>query len=288
MGDNGCASIVDRRVARQIDGNVRHGERLRNLHDRAEHQLRLHRREGDIPQLLPAILDAVNGGGFVHALVHRLQACNEGQEACAQAEPQLNDNQHRHDVLLCLHPQNRLVDDIEVQQDTVQIAVAVAGQNQVPDHVGVAADGRRVENQRQERAHPAVELVDNPREQQAQHIADRAGNDSENQRVFERNDEDFVIQQELDVVLPADELRLLQHVPVREGNADSHQHRQHGEEEEQDEVRRHQQVGRAVLPDGFAKRLTLAMHQGRIAHLTPPSSCLPSDGAADRIPCACS
>ena len=29
-------------------------------------QLRLHRREGDIPQLLPAVFDAVNGGGFVH------------------------------------------------------------------------------------------------------------------------------------------------------------------------------------------------------------------------------
>lgn len=63
---------------RAVIGRGVSGERLNytaevectgNSHDRTEHKLRLHTREGNVPKLLPTVFDAVDRRSLVHIVV---------------------------------------------------------------------------------------------------------------------------------------------------------------------------------------------------------------------------
>ena len=226
MGDHRGTGIVDGRVARQLDGDIRDGEGLGDLHDSAEHQLRLHGRQGDVPQLLPAVLDAVQDTGLIEGLVHSLKARDEAEEAGAQAQPQLHHDQHGQDVFLGLHPDDGFVDDVHLQQDAVQEAVAVAGEDDLPDHISIAADTGGIEDQGQEGPELAGELIDDPGEEQAHQIADGAGDHGEEQGVLQRHHEQVIVDEQPDIVGPAGELRPLQHIEIRDAQDHGGQHLQ--------------------------------------------------------------
>ena len=77
---------------------------------------------GDMPQLLPPVGDPIDGPGFVERGIHRLETGDEGQKSLSETQPELHDDEDRHDILLGRKPKDRLVDQPEVHQDRVGVA----------------------------------------------------------------------------------------------------------------------------------------------------------------------
>ena len=98
VSDQRFRRILGGRESRQTDRHIRHGERGHDLHHRAEEQLRLHYWQGDVPQLLEAVMHAVHQTCLVQRVIHTLQAGDEGQEARAKTHPQLYEDDHKQDV----------------------------------------------------------------------------------------------------------------------------------------------------------------------------------------------
>ena len=65
-----CA-VIYAREAGESGNDTAEAEGTGYRHDRTEEQLRLHRRQGDVPELLPAVLYAVNGAGLIKRVVAR-------------------------------------------------------------------------------------------------------------------------------------------------------------------------------------------------------------------------
>ena len=152
-------------------------------------------------QLLPAVADAVHIAGLIHALVNALKAGHEGQESRAHTHPQDDDDQHRHDVIGIRQPELGRVDQAEVEQHGVQVAVGVASEDDREDRVRVARDAGCVENHHSDGAQPLGQLVDEPGEHEGQDVAHRTGDHRDDEGVLHRGQEHLILQDQVDVVL---------------------------------------------------------------------------------------
>ena len=254
VGHDGMTCVVDGGEAHQVQGDLADGEGAGDLHDRAEHQLGLHGRQGDVPQLLPAVLDAFHRACLVHRAVNGLQACDEGQEGHAQAHPQLHHDQDGHDECLGGEVVDGLLQDAQLHQPGVGVAVGVRGEDQLPHQVHVAGDGGRVEHQRHDGAGDARQLVDQPGKDEAHDVGQRTGQNGEHQGVLDGGEEHIVLNDEGDVVAQAGEVRCAGHVEGCEAEVDGGRNRQHREQDEHDGEGGHHEVLVAILLHRCAQR----------------------------------
>ena len=86
VGNQGMARIFHAGESRQFHGDRPHRKGAGDLHDRTQHELWLHGRQGDMPQLLPPVGDPIDGPGFVERGIHRLETGDEGQKAYPETQ----------------------------------------------------------------------------------------------------------------------------------------------------------------------------------------------------------
>ena len=239
--------IFDRREAAEGIDDGAEAEGLRNGEDCAEHQLRLHVRQRDVPEFLPTVLDTVDRARLIEVTRDVLQTCDEGQERRAKRGPKGNNDTERHDIVRILEPKDRVVDDAEVDQRTVDPAVGVRAEQGLPDKVDRAGNRRCVEDQSDNRTKLRSELVDKPRDQQRQQVGHRACDGGEDQRVLASQDENVVVKEEADVVVQPEEVRKFQQVEVGEAQDDRQENREDGEDEEEEHKGRDHDIRNLVL-----------------------------------------
>ena len=92
-----------------------------------------------------------------------------------------------------------------------------------------------------------MQLIDEPRQQEAQDIADGADEQSEHQRHTDRLDEDLVRQKQRGVVGKPHELGHLHHVEIRKAHGQGHHNGDNGKYEEKQHERCDHQIARFVL-----------------------------------------
>ena len=165
--------IVHRGESAQSRYNAAEAERAGDGKDRTEHQLRLHIRQGYIPQLLPTVLDAVHGTRFVKRPIHHLQAGNEGQERRTQRGPQCHDDTKGHYIAFVVKPLNRVGNQAKFQKNSVYITVRVSRKGHLPDHVHRTGNGGCIENQGDEGSHFGRQFIDEPCHQEGKQIGNR-------------------------------------------------------------------------------------------------------------------
>ena len=250
--------------ARQRHRHIAHAERGRDGHDRAEHQHRLHVRQGDVVQLLPAVADAIHIARLVLRAVNALQTCDEGKETRGHAHPQRDDDDDRHDVIRRRQPENRGVEDAQLHQDGVQVAVRVAAEDDGEDIIGIARNGRRVEDDDGNRAHPARQFVDEPREAERHDVAHRPCNHRQQERVFHCSQENIILQNQGDVVVHPDEARGLQNVVVGEGVVDGDEHREDVESQKQQGVGRQKRIAELHVLRSVPRDARIALSQRKV------------------------
>ena len=71
-----------------------------------------------------------------------LQSGDKRQEAGSETHPQLHDNDDRQYIIFILQPLDRLQNDAEPHQKSVQIPIAVPGKDDQPDEEHIAGDRR--------------------------------------------------------------------------------------------------------------------------------------------------
>ena len=202
-----------------------------------------------MPQLLPPVGDPIDGPGFVERGIHRLETGDEGQKAYPETQPELHDDEDRHDILLGRKPKDRLVDQPEVHQDRVGVAAGVGGEDQFPDHIGVAGYRRRIEDQGQESADLRGKIVDDPGEAETHQIANRPRHHREKQGVFQGNEEDLVMQEQVDIVFEEHELWPFHHIEGGQAQHHAGQDRKHGKNQKNNGKRgQHQVFGLVFMP----------------------------------------
>ena len=87
--------------------------------------------------------------------------------------------------------------------------VGIAGKQQLPNQIRISCDGRRIQHQSQQRAQLRRQLINEPCEQKAGHIADRTRYGGKKKRIFHRDQEDVVLHEQPGIVIPADPARRL-------------------------------------------------------------------------------
>ena len=157
---NGC--VVNGRETSKSGNDCTETEGAGDTHDRTEHQLRLHGRQGDVPEFLPSVSYTVDGACFVKRLVDGLKTCDEGKERGTEGGPERNNDTQRHNVAFVLEEEDRLSDDAEFQQPCIDIAVGVTGEDDLPDEVNRTGNGRSVENQGYDSTDLRGKLIDEP------------------------------------------------------------------------------------------------------------------------------
>ena len=197
----------------------------------------------NVPQLLPTVADPVHGTGFVERFIYGLKTGDESQKAGSEAEPQLDQNDDRHNQRFGLQPLDRLQDDAQLNQHAVRYAVAVARKDHQPDEVNVPGDRRRIEDQGHERPRPRTQLIDDPSKQEAGQIADGSCDGGEEKGILQRNQKDIVFQEQTRVIIPTDKPRKFQHVEIRKAENHGNNDRKNGKQREQDHIRRKQNIG---------------------------------------------
>ena len=135
---------------------------------------------------------------------------------------------------------------MEVQQNAVENTVAVTGEHVGPGEVQVTGQSGRIKRQREDGADGGREFADHPGTDKGNQIADRAGDHGEQQGVFEHLGEHVVIQEHPNVVLQEDELGRLQHIEIGETESDGGHHRDNGQNEKGNHIRRHHTVGSQI------------------------------------------
>ena len=225
VGQNCVTRIVYGGEACKLSGYTRYRQRACDLHNRTEHQLRLHCGKGYVPKLLPTVLDTVDGTGLIHSLVNRLKTGYEGQERYAQAQPQLNYDKDGHDVLCCFKPEYGAVDDAPVQEPRVYVTVHIGAEEQLPDNERVTRNRGCVEHQSQKRTRAGRKLVDEPGENEAHQIAYGARHNGEQHGVLHCDQEYVIVNNEVYVVVQPDEIGNLKHVEVRRTKNDRYDNR---------------------------------------------------------------
>ena len=92
-----------------------------------------------------------------------------------------------------------------------------------------------------------MQLIDEPRQQEAQHIADRSCEQGKHQRDTNGLDKDLVREEQGGVVGQSYEFRHLYHVEVRKAHRQGHQHRHDGKYQEKQHERSDHEIACLVL-----------------------------------------
>ena len=154
--------------------------------------------------------------------------------------------------------------DAQLQQDGVQVAVRVAAEDDREDVVGIARNGRRVEDDDGNRAHPARQFVDEPREAERHDVAHRSCNHRQQERVFHGGQENIILQNQGDVVVHPDEARGLQNVVVGEGVVDGDEHREDVEGQKQQGVGRQKRIAELHVLRSVPRDARIALSQCKV------------------------
>ena len=236
MQHDGVGRIVGAVGAEELGGQSADGKRRRNLHHRAEQQLGLHHGQGDVKQLLQPVAHPVDAARLIQGGIDALEAGDKGQEPGAQAHPQLHQHQHPEIVGRVGQPLNRFLDKPDIHQRPVDEPVGVPAEQKLPDEEHRRArQGRRIKEEGQQHPQPVAELVNQPRQPEAEQVADRAGQQGQQQGVAHGDAENLIVDKEVDVILQPDEGGCLEHIVVAEAEHRRHQHRQQDHQEKEQE-----------------------------------------------------
>ena len=209
--------------------------------------MRRHHGQGDVPQLLKPVFDAVQAPRLVILAIYGVETGPQGEEGGAQADPQLYDDDHHHHILGIPGPLDGIAYQPHFQQDAVEIPVNVPVKDDEPDGKHRIGQGGRVKHHRQDGAPGVPELVDHPREEQTQQIAQRPHDDGQQEGVLHGGQKDRIVEKQLDVVLKAQKTRGLKDVIGREAQPHGHDHRPYREGEKHQQEGEHQQVSLVIL-----------------------------------------
>lgn len=188
--------VVSRRECGQESADITSGEGRCDLHYSREQKLRAHSGDRDIEQFLEAVLDTLDSASLVAGLINALEACTQRKEACAKGHPHLYDD-YAHENVSCVgQPLLRAVDETKADENGVQEAVGIAGEDELPCCVDVTSKGRSIENVCKYSFQRAGHLIDEPSQQEARDVADRAGDDSEYKRILDSNKENVVLKEQ--------------------------------------------------------------------------------------------
>ena len=248
MGHNGVGGVVGTGEAHQIPGYDVGGKGADDLHDRSEHQLGSHGRDGNVDQFLPPVLDALDGAGFILGTVDILEACTERQESGTQTDPQLYHDDYPQNVLGVGEPLDSVGVDAQVDEHRIGYAVGITTEDQLPHGVHICHGGR-IEDQGENGFQPGMQLVDEPRQQKAQHIADGAGEQCEHQGDTDGFYEDRIRNEQIVEVGQSHPLGELYHVKVGHAHGQGHDDRNDGEYQEEQHKGKQHQIAFLVLLD---------------------------------------
>ena len=255
MQHDGVGRIVGAVGAEELGGQSADGKRRRNLHHRAEQQLGLHLRQGEIEQLLHGIADAVDHSRLINFLVEPLQAGQKGKEPGAHAHPNGDKHHHAQYVLGIQRPFDRLGNQPHADEHVIDKSVRVGGEKIEPDgaHGHPARDGGGVEGQGEHIAQ-LFQVADEPRHDEGGKKGDRAGNHREQQGVFQGDEKLLVVQNQQLEIGDADDVGRFHHIVVGQAQRQGYQHRHDGEQREQHQEGGHEQIphfGVAISPHRF-------------------------------------
>src|SRR5690554_7059307 len=80
VSDNCMPSVISAGEPHQGNDVLPCSKGRRDGHNGTKHKLWAHRRQSNIPQLLPAIPDPINGPSLIETLINPLQASDESQK----------------------------------------------------------------------------------------------------------------------------------------------------------------------------------------------------------------
>ena len=209
-----CA-IVYAGEARKRGNYITEAEGLRYCHYRTEQKLLLHVRKGDIPELLPAVADAVHRACFVLRFVDGLKTADKCKECSTERCPQGNDYTERHNVFFVLEELNRRCFNAVTEQQVVDIAVGVAVECNLPYKVYTAGDRGCVEDQSYNSSYLRRQLVYEPRRYKRKQIGNGSCDYRKYKRVLNCRKEYIVVKEETKIVFDKDEFRVFDKVEHR-------------------------------------------------------------------------